>query len=43
MNKEQIKKIHEFCEECDKLYDWDNNYDENRLFECEKLKEIRGE
>ena len=39
-NKNEILN---FCIECEKLYDCDNNYDENRLFECEKLKKIRSD
>ena len=36
-------EILNFCIECEKLYDCDNNYNENRLFECEKLKKIRSD
>ena len=39
--KDIILKVIKYCEQCDSFYDCDNNYSEDRLLECEKIKNIR--
>ena len=41
MEKDIILKVIKYCEQCNNFYDCDNNYSEDRLLECEKIKNIR--
>lgn len=37
------QEIIQYCIQCDKLYDCDNNYSEETLLKCPRLKKIRGD